>query len=188
MLKGVNTMNELMIFNNPEFGEITTDKQLSALGALAYILGEALSTDNKNEAWSFLEAASIIGHQMGCTSFNQLYSAVAFEVCRKFDHNEFYYQSLFKKNVQKIINGCSVIQHLNNKNHIPDAWVSWQGEILPVEVKCHDFDKKALEQLLRYMRFYHTNMGIAVGRRLTAKIPNNIRFVSLKELEDAEHE
>lgn len=181
-------MNELKVFNNPEFGDIPTEKQFSALGALAYILSQAILADSEEEAWAFLRAASIVGHQLDCTVFNALYGEIACRVALSFDrHNEFYYQALFTKHAQKVIEGCSIIKHSDDCHHRPDAWISWKGQVAPVEVKLHDFNRKALSQLQRYMNFYHSKIGIAVGRRLTVEIPSNIQFVSLKELEEAEN-
>lgn len=50
MLKGVNTMNELMVFNNPEFGEIRTVE----LGGEPWLVGKdvalALGYENRGIA------------------------------------------------------------------------------------------------------------------------------------------
>ena len=50
-------------------------------------------------------------------------------------------------------------------------------------MKLNGFDGKALKQLERYMKVYKCEKGIAVGRTLNVKLPQNIEFVFLSELE-----
>ena len=70
-----------------------------------------------------------------------------------------------------------IIQNKNNPQHVPDFWVLYNGKKTPVECKPGDFNKKALQQLQRYMKFYGSACGVAVGERLVCDIPQNIVFV-----------
>ena len=85
-----------------------------------------------------------------------------------------------------------VYNHKMDKANRPDAWVRLglfeDCELAPVEIKLHEFNITALRQLLRYLDFYKCNYGIAVGERLTTEIPNNIFFVSIKELDKTDNE
>ena len=57
------------------------------------------------------------------------------------------------------------------------------NQYVPVEIKLHDFDLKALNQLSRYMNVYNCAYGIASAERLAVELPSNITFVSFKDLE-----
>lgn len=185
-------MNEIKIFdyNSNQIRTVDFQKRnrYATLGALSSFLATALDAKSEEESWSILNAASIIGHQMNCDSFNNLYGAVAFEVVRKFSRSEFYYQSLFKERIHKVLANCSVINKKSDGRNIPDAWVKLRGKAVPVEVKLGAFDARAMKQLLRYMRSYCSGAGIAVGKKLTVAIPKNVIFISLTELEDADGE
>lgn len=105
----------------------------------------------------------------------------AFKILALKEKNEYSVHTLFKENYSKIYEG-EVIYHKNDPRHIPDAWVEKDGERIPVEMKRHCFDKKALEQLTRYINFYNCRHGIAVGEELTVELPDNISFVSIDSL------
>lgn len=93
---------------------------------------------------------------------------------------ELYYQGVFKKHIKEILgNGYELIKKTSDNRNIPDAWVTHNGEIIPVEMKIGSFDGKALKQLFRYMNKYDTKKGIAIGNELVVEIPNNIQFISI---------
>ena len=83
-----------------------------------------------------------------------------------------------------------VYNHKMDKHHRPDAWVRLgmfeDCDLAPVEIKLCDFNITALRQLQRYMDFYKCDYGIAVGRKLTVTLPNNVFFISIKELEETD--
>lgn len=90
---------------------------------------------------------------------------------------------VFKEKYKKILgNNCSIINVKNDPHHIPDFWVEINSEKIPVECKLYNFNKKAMDQLNRYMNVYNCKHGIAVGSKCTVKLPENIRFISIDEL------
>lgn len=84
--------------------------------------------------------------------------------------------------------GYKKVSKHNNPKFRPDGWVAKDGADIPipVEVKLHSFDQAALKQLQGYMTEYECSEGIAIGEKLTVELPHNIRFISIKELEDAD--
>lgn len=188
-------MKEMKIFENEEFGAIRTieiDGQTEYLvnGTIIdrfKLLALAVEAETKEEAWEILHIASKLFHPLDDPYFNSLYGASAMEVTRSHRKNEFTYQDMFKKNYSKIGKG-KVVNLKTDGHNIPDAWVRRGDCILPVEVKLKGFDDKALKQLERYMKVYKCEKGIAVGRTLNVKLPQNIEFVFLSELEDWRNE
>lgn len=87
----------------------------------------------------------------------------------------------FESNYQVLLGTCySITKRKNDTKHKPDFWLFKSNEYIPVEVKLHTFDKRALEQLLRYMDFYNCESGIAVGKTLNCNLPKNIKFISFE--------
>lgn len=114
----------------------------------------------------------IVGSKFTLKEFDDIYKG------KNININEFYYQDLFNKYAEKIIDGSKVVRRKHDNKNIPDSWVKIGDEYIPVEVKLNNFDKNALNQLLRYMNAYHCNRGIAVGRKLTTAISSNIMFIN----------
>ena len=84
----------------------------------------------------------------------------------------------FKQNYKNELGEkTQIIQNKNNPHHQPDLWVLYNGKKTPVECKLRDFNENALQQLQRYMKFYGSAYGVAVGERLVCDIPQNIVFV-----------
>ena len=183
-------MNNLKIFESKEFGSIRTvtiDGQTEYLvnGTVLdrfKLLALAVDAETEEEAWEILHVASILFHPLDDPYFNSLYRASAMEVVQSHCKNEFTYQDMFKRNYSKIGKG-KVVNLKTDGHNIPDAWIRRGDYILPVEVKLNGFDGKALKQLERYMKVYKCEKGIAVGRTLNVKLPQNIEFVFLSELE-----
>lgn len=71
------------------------------------------------------------------------------------------------------------------KTDIPDFFVYKEGidNPIPVEIKLNEFNNKAFDQLKRYMNCYQSEFGIAVGSKCTVELPENIKFISIDELE-----
>lgn len=98
--------------------------------------------------------------------------------------SEFDIQDLAKEKIVHLIEGSKVIDKTPDSKHMPDIWLEIEGKEIPVEVKLNKFDAKAKEQLARYVNFYESSKGVAVGRELTTELPNNMMFISIKELRD----
>lgn len=147
------------------------------------MLSASLNCDDKKTAFEILNFASILFHPRGDYVFNTLYGAVAFEIARKFEKDELYFQRLFKEKCSSLGLG-EIVPHKDNQKHIPDAWINRNGELIPVEVKVSDFNKKALKQLNRYMDVYNTRHGIAVARSLAVELPDNIEFIPFDAFTD----
>ncbi|MBS7699162.1 MULTISPECIES: hypothetical protein [unclassified Chelatococcus] len=87
----------------------------------------------------------------------------------------------FCKNISQYLPGARRIQCALDKNHIPDLFIRFNDQEMPVEIKRHAFDERALQQLQRYMTVYGCNAGIAVAPRLRCALPANITFVQVDE-------
>lgn len=84
----------------------------------------------------------------------------------------------FRENISEILpSGARIVKKRNDRSHIPDFWVEIDGRLSPVECKLHEFDKSALDQLKRYMRFYGCRSGIAVASEFTCEVPSEITKV-----------
>jgi len=109
----------------------------------------------------------------------------------KFKSLEYRENSLYPMIKEKIIikiKNAKLLDKVNDPKHKPDLWVELSNKEIPVKVKKFDFGKTALRQLQRYMNFYKSTQGIAVAKNLTTELPNNIRFISIKELEEISNE
>lgn len=94
-----------------------------------------------------------------------------------FESDEFYWHDLFKKHISKILADATVLDRTSDKLNMPDAWISINGVEIPVEIKTGIFNNAAMKQLLRYMNAYKSSRAIAVGKRATSKIPENVIFI-----------
>ena len=102
----------------------------------------------------------------------------------KFKKDEFYYQGLFRKLYPIMYPGGQIIEKSTDRHNIPDVWVEYKNNKMPVEVKLKNFDKKALDQLQRYMFTFNAKNGIAVAKKLTVYLPEYIEFISIDRLEE----
>lgn len=116
----------------------------------------------------------------------QIVHSIIFEYLKSHKKHESYYQELFKSEMEE--EGIEVVKRKNDPHHIPDAWIKCDQFLIPVEVKLGKFNKKALEQLQRYMNFYKSKFGIAVGKTLTVELPDNIFYISHEALESGSWE
>lgn len=144
------------------------------------LLALALNQESKKEAWEVMNIASQLYHIQDDDVFNTLYGAVAMDITRRWNVNEYTIQYEFKKNIDKIFDKkAKIIEKKNNSKHIPDVWIEMEKEEIPVEVKLNEFDAKALKQLKRYMNFYKCRKGIAVGTKYTANKEKNVIFIPI---------
>ncbi len=182
-------MNEKQfnLFDDEVANQWSDDVQLMVCGRLFTMLGNAARLADEGcvqEAWYWLHKASEEGYAVKSKHFMDLYFPIARHITSALFHREADYVSAFAKNISAIIDGAEVVARKNNTHHQPDLWVKVDDELIPVEAKLREFDKKALLQLQRYMTFYKAENGIALGSRLDVDLPNNIAFYSHKEVEN----
>lgn len=131
------------------------------------------------------KALCVLFHDDFSPEFSRMRSYIIMEKSREFYRDEFYYQDKFKEKCESLGFG-KIVGHKDNPKHKPDAWVSKNGELIPVEVKLSSFDNADLKQLSRYMSVYNTKHGYAVAKRLTVMLPKNITFIPFFDFMDKE--
>lgn len=180
---------KFVIFSSDEVKNKPQRWQLARLGTAAYILAMAIKAPNKDVSWALMNYASKMFHPLESDAFNTLYGSAALSIAHNQDCDEYHYQRLFKKYAHVFMKGAKVIHVPSDRKNVPDAWLSVGEEHIPVEVKLHDFDQKALAQLTRYMNAYHCKRGVAVARTLSVVLPDNVVFIlndALDELDRIE--
>jgi len=189
-------LTNLQIFKNDNFGEVRVkekdngnihsliigDQEVDRYKMLA--VASKLASEDKEKAWNIMKIASILFHPQDDWVFNELYSCTAMDITRVTSQNEFNLHSEFNKKINKLFDNAELLDKKNNAHHQPDSWIKIKDKEIPVEMKLDSFDTKALDQLLRYMNFYKTEMGIAVGSDLKVDLPKNIIFISKDEIEN----
>jgi hypothetical protein len=153
-------------------------KSIMAIG-LAVELCE--KGDSEQSEIMFHNAQAYANELLDDMIFNVLYGAARMHCAWITQMRDYEYSihSYFKNNIKDILGDTySLLNKKSNGKDIPDAWVGTDNTTIPVEIKRGDFDKKALRQLLRYLKSYNCNSGIAVGRSLMVKLPSNIKFLS----------
>lgn len=87
----------------------------------------------------------------------------------------------FRRNFKSYLGkNAEIIKCKNDPKNKPDFWVVSSEGTMPVECKLGAFDKKALNQLQRYMGFYNCDKGVAVAVDFTCDIPENIKTIKFK--------
>lgn len=140
---------------------------------------ERVSEESIREARSVLRVASTLFHPEDDWAFNELYHSVSSSVAEKsfFRSSEFWLHHYFKENIKTIMgNDYETTEMKQSNKHRPDAWVRLGEQVLPVEIKKGKFGKRAMDQLVRYMTYYKTVGGVAVGTELTTKLPTGVVF------------
>ena len=143
------------------------------------------AASNESSLERALEIIEVADHLFGVSPTDYTYFSLrncVYEniMWEKSSRTELYYQDVFKKHIKEILgNNYELVKKTSDNRNIPDAWVSCNNEIIPVEMKIGNFDGKALKQLLRYMNKYDTKNGIAIGRQLAIEIPSNIQFIPI---------
>lgn len=130
--------------------------------------------------WSALDEIKVL-HQQGAFYLYQVcFETISHNLIAGSKTTEIDVYEWFDANYKYFLNDQYrlVNVHSDPKN-IPDRWIMniFDGEQIPVECKKGKFDKKALTQLQRYMDFYKSLHGIAVGSEVTCELPDNITFI-----------
>ncbi|MFP7224844.1 hypothetical protein SFC42_17335 [Priestia filamentosa] len=147
------------------------------------LLALASNADDKKFSWELMKLASKLFHWQDDYTFNTLYGSVATELTFFQKEDEFSIHPKFNQQVKKLFGKeAQIIKRKNDHKHQPDSWVRLNGNDIPVEIKKSKFNQKALNQLLRYVDFYETSLGIAVGSEATVDLPDNIIFISTNQL------
>lgn len=152
------------------------------------LLSAAVRAGRKNSkaAWEIMHVASCLFHPQNDPVFNNLYAAAALHITWTGNVTEASLYPKFNEAIVALSEGKAVpIKVAMDQGHRPDSWVRMHGENIPVEIKLGSFDHKACRQLRRYMAFYGSSKGIAVGAQLTTCLPDSITFISIDEMEKA---
>lgn len=170
-----------------EVGYIPLDKQFQIIGMVSYLL--ASITDNMDRNGNIKKIHQVMrnfsyvrGHIMDLLEADFTLQEAMFR------ENEFTIQALFNSYADCVIPGAKVVKKKNDRHNVPDSWIELDGEEIPVEVKYGNFNKRAMDQLNRYVNAYSCKRGVAVGRALTTEFPEGYIFVSIEELETAQKE
>ncbi len=141
-----------------------------------------LDDSSLDAAFSWTVEISKVGYNGDDPSlFAAAYGAASMYLAWASNTSEATVMGEFNRNVGKYIHGATIVDGPKSRLHQPDAWVRLEsGEICPVEGKYTKADKKALDQLLRYMRVFSRNAGILVAQSLTVALPDGVIFVEVK--------
>lgn len=179
-------MNDMQVFKNERFKHMPLEIQLQYIGAIALMLGVSMDWAEENysdTAFEIANEALDFAVAVECEWLYSLVHAVKWYATSRSMKDEAYFNLLFNLHADKIIPGGLVIRKSPTAHDRPDSWIRLNGEDIPVEIKIHCFNDKALKQLTRYMTVFKANRGIAVGKSLSVELSSNISFIGLDELE-----
>lgn len=137
-------------------------------------------------AWKTMEEASGIAVEMGLYDhrFANLYGAVATHLAWLRDRERQETTGLharFEEGLSNLLPGAKLVKIPHQLKHRPDFFISIDGsKPIPVEIKRHVFDAKAVRQLARYMKAYQADRGIAVAPKLSATLDDGMQFVQMR--------
>jgi len=175
-----------VIYEDGKFSSFLMDGEEKSLFDILTDIKKFIYEDAMDSAKKLLKTYKPLIFASGDDNLIEYYHSIQFEYFywrHSAKESEFKYQKLFKDKVENLYPEYKLTTMEHNPEHIPDAWVEKSGEKIPVEVKLRSFDKAALRQLERYIAAFQTKEGIAVARDVTVELPENIRFISLEELE-----
>src|SRR5699024_1708766 len=175
-----------VIYEDGKFSSFLMDGEEKSLLDILTDIKKFIYEDAMDSANILLKTYKPLIFASGDDNLIEYYHSIQFEYFywkHSSKESEFKYQKLFKDKVEILYPEYKLTTMKHNPEHIPDAWVEKSGEKIPVEVKLRSFDKAALRQLERYIEAFKTKEGIAVARDVTVELPENIRFISLEELE-----
>lgn len=76
-------MDNIQIFKDERFKNISEDEQFKILGELCYVLAGAVCAKAKEDAWTLMHNAASVGGAMSSDAFDELCCVVADELVRK---------------------------------------------------------------------------------------------------------
>lgn len=171
-------------------GNMPLEKQFQIIGEAAYLFATSISKERENKNFAAINLLVKILNDYKSDLLDRLVDSFhKTEICKIAMHrgdDEYTIQYMFDDYANLVIPGAKVIQKKHDGKNIPDAWIKLNGEEIPVEVKFQYFNEKAMNQLNRYVKAYKCNRGVAVGRELTADLPEGYIFVSIDELKAAQ--
>lgn len=172
-------MNELKYFELPKRkADVTQDGVQLLEKCIKYAF--ALSESGKT-----MDAVNLVSGVFGLLNAPFLESCVNQLLLRSVEMSEQRVYKLFRENYRHILGKeCEIVSRKNSLKHIPDFWVKIGSEHIPVECKVSEFNKKALKQLLRYMKVYKCKRGIAVASQITCDLPNSITPILIEQLKE----
>lgn len=143
-----------------------------------------ISSSNKKDALKIIKMAEDLYAKYKDDTFDELCNCVQdLIIYESMQKNELYYQDVFKNNCKEILGAeYEIYDKKDLFRKRPDAWVIHKSAEIPVEMKLRDFNDAALEQLLNYISMYNCKSGIAIGEKLTTKLPENIMFFELNKI------
>ncbi|MCK8787625.1 hypothetical protein M0638_24980 [Roseomonas sp. NAR14] len=169
--------------------EMPTDDQSLAIGAMAYLSQAAVfSVEGKLvPAMKALDEAARMLVKVGVwDEAAPLWVAVHAYMLRMHDHHcdrrhgeISHYHPLFKANVEILIPGATLIPVSGHPEGRCDFLVEVQGQIRPVEIKRDKFDRRAKDQLRRYIEFYEADHGYAAAPSLACTLDAEMTFIDL---------
>ena len=159
-------------------------KKYSAYDLLALAI-QVANIGGHREAWKLMDAVKFMDDFTNNESFKSLYVATGVYLVTKCCVSEFDIHASFNASVKHLFGeDVTSVKGQYDAHHKPDAWLLIEGKEIPVEMKKYAFDCKACKQLLRYMTFFKSGVGIAVGSKLTTPLPPSILFVSIQNIEN----
>ncbi len=88
-------------------------------------------------------------------------------------------QKEFFDNLNKYLPGAVKVDVKMNSLHMPDGFISYNGDVLPVEVKIDTIVGASIRQITRYIKEYESKGGVVVAPTLKAPLPRNVIFVQV---------
>lgn len=85
----------------------------------------------------------------------------------------------FFRNLHEYLPGATSRPISRVDGRVADGMIEINGRKLPVEIKRATFDRRALDQLLEYIRMYGAEGGIAAAPELSCVLPPNVQFVKV---------
>ena len=90
-------------------------------------------------------------------------------------------QEEFFSNLNIYMPGAVKVEIKMNSLHVPDGFVKYNGDILPVEVKLDSIVSSSIRQITRYIKEYGSVGGVVVAPSLHAPLPNNVIFIQVSK-------
>lgn len=156
------------------------DRIMNALNewAALSILGEIRDAKTPEDAFAHMKTIETLTQQdqFNSPAVRYIKRCVYLEILQRFNKHEQNTYEHFEDALPELIPGASLIEVPLIKGHTPDFFVTYHGEIAPVEIKIGSFTQKAVKQLTRYMRIYKSKHGFAIARTLVGALAPGMHF------------